>query len=249
MAVHHQLHGRDRRTLEAVFRHPAPGNLAWSDTLHLLERLGTTRRESNGNLLFAIGELRHIFHQPHTKELTPEDITQLRKVLEGAGVTPDSAGAAPEEGPAADSATPDMVVTVDHHQARVFTIEGASQTRKSLRPYDPHHFLHHLAHKQERELRGQREPEEPSYYSQIVAALAPARRIVVLGHGTGNSNAAAHLEQVLRAKHPDIHGRIIATKAVDLSAITEPQLLALALEILDPSKEPRGPQPASANEG
>ena len=237
MAADHTILGRDRRTLEAVFRHPVPGNLAWSDALHLVERLGTTRQEPNGRLLFAIGEHRHVFHRPHTKDLTPEEIAQLRKFLEAAGVTPDSPDVGEQQDHAAESASLDMLVAVDHHQARLFAIEDTSETARRLRPYDPHHFLHHLTHKQERELRGQREPEEPSYYSEIVAELARARRIVLLGHGTGHSNAAAHLEQVLRAKHPDIHKRVVATKAVDLSAVTEPQLLASALEILDPSKK------------
>ena len=129
-----------------------------------------------------------------------------------------------------------MVVAIDHHQARLFTIEGSSETAHTLRPYDPHHFLHHLTHRQERELRGQREPEEPSYYAQIAAALAAAHRIVILGHGTGHSDAAAHLEEVLRAKHPEVYGHIVAARAVDLSAITEPQILALALETLGPRK-------------
>lgn len=228
----HKILGRDRRTLEAVFRHPVPGNLAWSDASHLVERLGTTAQEPNGRLLFAIGTHKHVFHRPHTKELSPEEITQLRKFLEAAGITPDSADVVEEGPPATESAPTDMVVAVDHHEARLFIIEGTAESERRLRPYDPHHFLHHLAHKQERELRGQREPEEPSYYAEIVAALAPARRIVLLGHGTGNSNAAAHLEQVLRAKRPDIYQRIVATKAVDLSAITEPQVLALALDAL-----------------
>jgi hypothetical protein len=242
MATPHRIPGRDRRTLEAVFRHPVPGNLAWSDALHLISRLGTARQEPNGRLLFTIAGHSHVFHEPHGKELTPEEVGQLRKFLESAGITPASVDVVEENRPV-ESATLDMVVAVDHHQARLFTIEGASGPARTLRPYDPHHFLHHLTHRQERELRGQREPEEPSYYSQIAAALAPARRIVVLGHGTGHSNAAAHLEQVLRAKHPDIYGRVIATKAVDLSAITEPQLLALALELLDSFRDtPAGPR-------
>lgn len=235
MATPHRIFNRDRRTLEAIFRHPVPGNIGWSDALHLIDRLGTARQEPNGRLLFAIGEHRHVFHQPHAKELTPEEVAQLRRFLESVGVTPASVDVV-EEDRGAESRTVDMVVAIDHHRTRLFTIEGASETARTLRPYDPHHFLHHLTHRQDRELRGQREPEEPSYYSQIAAALAPARRIVLLGHGTGHSNAAAHLEEVLRAKHPEIYGRIVATKAVDLSAITEPQLLALALETLDPAK-------------
>jgi hypothetical protein len=223
---------RDRRTLEAIFRHPVSSNIAWSDALHLTERLGTARQEHNGRILVEIGQQRHVFHQPHGKALTAEEVAQFRRFLEGAGVTPAAVEVVEEEQLAA-SPTLDMVVAIDHHQTRLFTITGTSETARTLRPYDPYHFLHHLSHRQDRELRGQREPEEPGYYAGIAAALAPARRIVLLGHGSGHSNAAAHLEEVLRAKHPEIHRRIMATKAVDLSAITEPQLLALAMETLD----------------
>jgi hypothetical protein len=226
---------RDRRTLEAIFRHPVSSNIAWSDALHLTERLGSARQEHNGRLLLAIGEQRHVFHQPHGKALTAEEVAQLRKFLENAGVTPASVEVV-EEDRVAEPPTLDMVVAIDHHETRLFTLAGTAESARTLRPYDPYHFLHHLSHRQERELRGQREPEEPSYYSQVAAALAPARRIVLLGHGTGHSNAAAHLEEVLRAKHPEIHSRIVALRSVDLSAITEPQLLALALETLDQHK-------------
>jgi hypothetical protein len=233
LVTSHRIFNRDRRTLEAIFRHPVPRNLARSDAVHLIERLGTARAEPNGRLLFAIGEHRHAFHQSHDKELTAEEVAQLRKFLEGAGVTPATVDVV-EEDHSAESTTRDMMVAIDHHSARLFTIEGSSETTRTLRPYDPHHFLHHLTHRQDRELRGQREPEQPGYYAQIAAALAPARRIVLLGHGTGHSNAAAHLAELLRAKHPEIYGRIVATKEVDLSAVTEPQLLALALETLEP---------------
>ena len=232
MATPHRILHRDRRTLEAIFRHPVSSNIAWSDALHLTERLGTSRQEHNGRILVEIGQQRHVFHQPHGKALAPEEVAQFRRFLESAGVTPASVEVVEEE-QVTGSPTLDMVVAIDHHQTRLFTITGTSETARTLRPYDPYHFLHHLSHRQDRELRGQREPEEPSYYSGIATALGPARRIVLLGHGTGHSNAAAHLEEVLRAKHPEIHRRIVATQAVDLSAVTEPQLLALALGTLD----------------
>jgi hypothetical protein len=232
MAMPHEILNRDRRTLEAIFRHPAAHNIAWSDATHLIDRLGMARQEANGRVLLTIGEHRHVFHEPHTKELTQQEVAQLRGFLEGAGVTPQSVTGV-EEDRATESSGFDMVVAIDHHQTRLFKIEGAAETEKTLRPYDPYHFLHHLSHRQDRELRGQRQPEEPSYYSQIAAALTLARRIVILGHGTGHSDAAAHLEEVLRAKHPEIHERVAATRAVDLSAVTEPQLLALSLGILD----------------
>jgi hypothetical protein len=231
VATPHTVSKRDLRTLEAIFRHPVARNLAWSDALHLLEGLGAVHHEPNGKFQVAVNEHREVFHPPHDKEVTAEEIAQLRKFLDGAGVRP-GAIEVRDEDRAPGSVTPDIVVAVDHHEARLFTIEGAAETARTLRPYDPHHFLHHLSHRQERELRGQREPEESSYYSAIAAALAPARRIVLLGHGTGHSNAAAHLEQVLRSKYPETFTRVKAVRAVDLSATTEPQLLALALQAL-----------------
>jgi len=240
MATPHGISKRDWRTLEAIFRHPVPSNLAWLDALHLIEKLGVAGREPNGRLLFTIAGHREVFHQPHGKELTTEEVARLRKLLESAGVTATSVDVVQEDR-TAEPATLDIVVAVDHQQARLFAIQGTSGTARTLRPYDPHHFLHHLAHRQERELRGQREPEEPSYYAQIAAALAPARRIVLLGHGTGHSNAAVHLEEALRAKHPEISKRVVAVRAVDLSALTEPQLLDLALKALESSKPVAAP--------
>ena len=194
---------RDRHTLEAIFRHPVSSNIAWSDALHLTDRLGTARQEHNGRLLLEIGEQRHVFHQPHAKALTPEEVVQLRRFLESAGATPASVEVVEEERAAessAESPTLDMVVAIDHHQTRLFTIAGASETARTLRPYDPYHFLHHLSHRQDRELRGQREPEEPGYYSAIAAALAPARRIVLLGHGTGHTATPLRISRTCFAR-------------------------------------------------
>lgn len=90
MASAHRIPHRDRRTLDTIFGHPLAHNLAWSDALHLVERTGTVRQETNGRILLTIGEHRHVFHEPQAKQLGPEDVKQLRKFLELAGVTPDS---------------------------------------------------------------------------------------------------------------------------------------------------------------
>jgi hypothetical protein len=64
---------------------------------------------------------------------------------------------------------------------------------------------------------------------------------VDFGRLMGVSRSGATPE-VLRAKHAEIHDRIVATKAVDLSATTEPQLLGLALQTSTrPRVHRRGP--------
>lgn len=103
MATRHRILRRDHRTLDAIFRHPVPMNLAWSDALHLVERLGSVRQEPNGRLLLAIGEHRHVFHEPHEKALNPEAVQQLRKFLDSVGITPATVDLVEDDEPAAGS--------------------------------------------------------------------------------------------------------------------------------------------------
>ena len=73
MATSHEISGRNRRTLETIFRHPVARNLPWQDALHLIETLGVVTQEHNGHLLLTVGGQREMFHQPHDKELTAEE--------------------------------------------------------------------------------------------------------------------------------------------------------------------------------
>lgn len=141
----------------------------------------------------------------------------------------------PDTDTAAPGSAGDVLVVVDHHETRLFQLEGSGEPiQRTLRPYDPHHFLHHLAHKKESHYKGQRAPEDDAFYGQIAAALQSAKRILILGHGTGESDAASHLLEVLKEKHHETFSRVVQSKSVDLSAVTEPQLLTIANETFRP---------------
>ena len=111
------------------------------------------------------------------------------------------------------------------------TVPGDAAKRE-ITPYDPHHFLHHMAHKGQSREQGQREAEETAFYEAIAAALAAGGAIVVVGHGTGTSNAAQYLTEYLRSHHRETSQRVVRTIAADLSAITPAQLLELAQRAL-----------------
>jgi hypothetical protein len=123
---------------------------------------------------------------------------------------------------------------VDHHGTKIFDVDvsPADASDHVIRPYDPHHFLHHLVHKDQLREQGQRAPEESAYYEDIAAAVALAGRIVVVGHGAGKSNAAHHLSEYLKSHHREIHQRVVREIDADLSSITTPQLLCLARDAL-----------------
>jgi len=89
-------------------------------------------------------------------------------------------------------------------------------------------------HENQSREEGQRAPEEPAYYEKIAEAAALGGKIVVVGHGTGKSNAAHHLTEYLRSHHSETYQRIVREIVADLSSITTPQLLDLARQALRP---------------
>jgi hypothetical protein len=225
------VHGAHLRTLEALFRHPAAHNLEWMDVVALIEKIGAVHQKANDKFAFEVGGEHYMMHKPHTKDLTGSEVADLRHFLQRAGGAPEQ----PSQAAARPTlAPPTLMVVVDHHGAKIYRIVPASgdASRREITPYDPHHFLHHLAHKDQLREQGQRAPEDPTFYKRMADALAAASRIVVVGHGTGKSNASQHLTEYLRTHHRETYQRIVREIDADLSAVTAPELLALAEKAL-----------------
>jgi hypothetical protein len=232
-AGHPSLSAAHRRTLDAIFRHPVAHNLEWNDVVGLIGVIGEAQGKADNEFVFAVAGKRHLVHRPHTKDLTSEAVIDLRTFLIQAGASPEP----PLEPPAdADPAAPNLLIVVDHHGAKIFHVDVASAdpSAHGIKPYDPHHFLHHLMHKDQSRERGQRAPEEPAYYAEIAAAVAQGGRIVLVGHGAGKSNAAHHLTEYLKLHHHETYQRIVREIDADLSSITTPQLLGIARQALQP---------------
>lgn len=217
------LSAAHRRTFDALFRHPLAHNLEWKDVVALIAKLGEVQEPSGNEFLFELGGRRLVIQKPHHKDLTADELLAIRHFVTKAGLqsreTDDPAPAEPE-----------LLIVVDHHGAKIFHIDAAAETTADpvIRPYDPHHFLHHLQHKDQSQERGQRAPEEPAYYEEIATAVAVGGAITVVGHGTGHSNAAHHLVEYLKTHHSETYRRIVQEKVADLSAITDAQLVELA---------------------
>src|SRR5579872_1347355 len=198
-----------------------PHNLSWSEAVELVEHLGEVQPHGDDEFVFSVGGQRVFFKKPHTHDLGAEEVSRLRKFLKDAG----------RSAPTEERARPGrMIVVIDHHAAHVYQDLGGSRPadEHKVQPYDPFHFHHHLIHRKEAHYRGERVPEEDSFYEEIAKDLTPANEIVIIGHATGKSNAADFLKEYLKSHHPDISRRVIATENADLSAVTEPEIEALA---------------------
>ena len=215
-----------------------PHNLSWSEAVELVEHLGGEVQLHGGDeFVFRVGDQRVFFKRPPSHDLGMEEVSRLRKLLKEAGPAVHESSAQLEE-----QAQPGrMIVVIDHHAAHVYHDVGGSRPidERKVQPYDPYNFHHHLIHRKEAHYRGERVPEEDSFYEEIAKDITPASEIVLIGHATGKSNAADFLKEYLKTHHPEISRRIIATESADLSAVTEPEIEALAKRHMIPVTERR----------
>jgi hypothetical protein len=222
--------GSNRRTLDAIFRHPLAHNLEWNDVVSLFETLGTVERKANGEVAFQVGAERHLMRRPHGKDLVASEVVELRQFLSRAAPPPEFT---PEPVATGSAGAPNLMVVMDHREAKIYRTDPSSggAWQDAIKPYDPHHFLH-LTHRDQTKENGQRAPEDADFYRQITKALAAGGRIVVVGHGKGKSSAAHHLVEYLCAHHGETHRRIAGELVADLSSATTRQLLDMAREAL-----------------
>ncbi len=209
---------------QSVLHGKLPRNLHWTDTLELIGHLGHVQPQGGDEFAFVVGTQRELFKRPHTPEMGVEEVSRLRRFLKRVEA---------ESPPTALAPTSRMVVVVDHHSAHIYQLPFGSQAGVTIKPYDPHHFHHHLIHRKEAHYQGDRVPEETSFYEEVAKSLVPADEIVLVGHGTGKSSALDVLVEHLKNHHSELSRRVIATETVDLSALTPPEVEAIARRLMN----------------
>jgi hypothetical protein len=221
-----------RKHLESMYQNllngKLPHNLSWSEAVELVEHLGEVQSHGDDEFVFRVGSQRAFFKRPNTHDLGSEEVSRLRKLLKDAGLS----------SPAEEGLQPSrMIVVIDHHTAHVYQDFGGSRPagEHKVQPYDPFNFHHHLIHRKEAHYRGERVPEEDSFYEEVAKDITPANEVVLIGHATGKSNAADFLKEYLSTHHPEISRRVIAMESADLSAVTEPEIEALAKRHMIPA--------------
>ena len=213
-----KLSGSQRRTYEAIFRHPVAHNLEWHDVRSLLGALGEVVEEDNGKLQVTRGGQALVLHGPRGKDVTSiDELMKIRHFLEQTGDDQDRSV----------SSGTHLLVVIDHREARVYKSDMQGSVPLRIVPDDPHGF--------DRELRddqndgdGKRRPERKSFYEAIAKALQGADTILLFGAGTGESSAMDHLLAELKHSHGDLAKHIVGSLAIDEKHLTEGELLAKA---------------------
>jgi hypothetical protein len=88
------LTGHHRTTLRKIFAHPLDHNIQWHEAVALLQHVGTAT-EHEGALRVTLGGHSTTLHAPHSGHgdaLAADQVMDLRRLLEQAGITPETQG-------------------------------------------------------------------------------------------------------------------------------------------------------------
>ena len=84
------MNRHQRKTLQALFTQPTPGNIRWPEVEALLNALGATIRERAGSrVAVRLHDRIAVFHRPHPNpDMDKGAVRDVRRFLENAGVRP-----------------------------------------------------------------------------------------------------------------------------------------------------------------
>lgn len=105
--------------------------------------------------------------------------------------------------------------TEGHHEPEVVVPPDAKRRHPHVRTGEDDH-MHH------------RDSGEPPYFEAIAHSVAGAGRLLLIGHGKGKGSEMERFRSYVEHKYPRLAANIIGSLRVNLEALTDHQILALA---------------------
>jgi hypothetical protein len=124
-----------------------------------------------------------------------------------------------------------VVAVVERNETRVWPTNAVKGTKPELihppvlRNIHVREAQHHTGHESDK--------ADKAYYEEISKILEPAGEILLVGHGTGKSNAVLKFIQHLERHHSNVAKKIVGSLDVNVPAMTDGELLAAARHWFD----------------
>ena len=212
------LTGVHLHTYTMLLQHPLTPNLRWPEIHGLLRHLGVVNEQSNGSLRVTRNGHTFVLPPAHTKEPpTTAELLHVRHFLERSETISIEA----VEG------APQLLLVIDHHEARIFHTEISGGMPERLQPRHPSgHFRH--ARDAKDFSRGQERPDPGTFFEPVARALHEPGRILVFGSRTGKGSEMTQFIGWVKIHYPDVARRVVGVVVVDEHHLTDGQLLAKA---------------------
>lgn len=122
------------------------------------------------------------------------------------------------------------VVAIDYRRARVYATDTpAGERPEAVEAKDPWHLNHNLYHR-DGNVDGTYDIDRidtDDFFATLAHQLAPAAEVLLLGHGTGKSNASHLFYHYLERHYSDVAAKVVADIRLDIDDITDAQLKRL----------------------
>ncbi|MEB3321229.1 MAG: hypothetical protein VKI81_00205 [Synechococcaceae cyanobacterium] len=221
------------RTLQALYAHPLQHGVRVSKVEALFRSLGaevTVLDDRRLRVRMPSGQETWVrtgcgVRQP---DLDAEAVMRVRHFLQELGVTPDHPEA--EESSARGDQSRRLVLHLEHSRTDAYLLEGDEVEHSVLRPHGIWGTHQRLSHRHDRDLAGQRAPLDVEYLAQITEAMTDADAVLLLGHGTGESDMRQILLHYLETHRRDLMDRIVGVVSLDDAGLSDEALVAIARE-------------------
>lgn len=126
-----------------------------------------------------------------------------------------------------------VLLTITRDEAKLWAtgLEKATKPEK-IKALDDKGRHHHVKQAQHHKGHGV-DADEKIFFESITKAISPASEVLVLGHGSGKSNAAHNFVNFLKDKHKDVATKIVAELDLDIDRLSENEVLAQARNWFD----------------
>ena len=84
-----ELDRRHRATVEKIYNHPVGHNIQWHDVLSLLEHLDAVTEAHPDRYTVKLGTKMETFDGHRSHDLGQQQVMDLRRMLQNAGITPE----------------------------------------------------------------------------------------------------------------------------------------------------------------
>ncbi len=121
-----------------------------------------------------------------------------------------------------------VVAAIDFHRTLIYVLgRDGDESPERVEDVDAHGHAREIAHKAGNP-KGTYEAGNPDYWREISEALAPARAILLLGHGNGKANASHQWVAYAERHSKDVAAKVIADVRADIDDLTGNQVVQLA---------------------
>lgn len=203
-----------QKTRERILSAPAPRDIPWDRFISMWENYADrVEQESGDRLAVDMNGHRKVFRRQHDGLVGIEDIEIARHLLESGPASTEGHGSL-------------LVLTLTEEDARFYDFDlGAHDVETSGHEHEknPDPRGHHMRTVEKKTGRDD-EKDLDRFFDDLAETLKTkhaGQRFVLLGHGTGTSDAAEQFLKYLDHRHEDLRADVIAAGGIDLSAATE----------------------------